>query len=130
MRVKNQSAYLFFQVMFFLSLTFLVSFSPAYGAEVPISVKAILPDNQIAKDAGYYDLKVKQGEKQELSFQLYNQGEKDATVNIEINPAYTGDGGSFVYTEDDTNKDSSLKFPYPVLLHQSRRSVFRQRARL
>ena len=111
MRVKNQSAYLFFQVMFFLSLTFLVSFSPVYGAEVPISVKAILPDNQIAKDAGYYDLKVKPGEKQELSFQLYNQGEKDATVNIEINPAYTGDGGSFVYTEDDTNKDSSLKFP-------------------
>ncbi|GGC97141.1 DUF916 and DUF3324 domain-containing protein [Enterococcus wangshanyuanii] len=111
MRVQNQRTHLKWQVLSFLSLIFLLSFSPVYGAEVPISVKAILPDNQIAKDAGYYDLKVKPGEKQELSFQLYNQGEQDATVNIDINPAYTGDGGSFVYTEDETNKDSSLKFP-------------------
>lgn len=111
MRVHKQPTHLKWQVLSFLSLILLLSFSPAYGEEIPISVKAILPDNQIAKDAGYYDLKVKPGEKQELSFQLYNQGDQDATVNIDINPAYTGDGGSFVYTEDDTNKDSSLKYP-------------------
>ncbi|MBO0473343.1 hypothetical protein IGL98_003305 [Enterococcus sp. DIV0840] len=99
------------QLLFFLSVLIVGPFSTAYGEKIPISVKAILPDNQVTKDAGYYDLKVNPGEKQELSFQLYNQGDKDATVNININPAYTGDGGSFVYTEDETNKDSSLKFP-------------------
>jgi len=99
------------RVFLCLALLILIPFSPAYGEEIPISVKAILPDNQVTKDAGYYDLKVNPGEKQELSFQLYNQGDKDATVNININPAYTGDGGSFVYTEDETNKDSSLKYP-------------------
>ncbi|MEI5990618.1 hypothetical protein A5881_002123 [Enterococcus termitis] len=98
-------------ILLFLCLLIALPFSTAYGEEIPISVKAILPDNQLTKDAGYYDLKVNPGEKQELSFQLYNQGDKDATVNININPAYTGDGGSFVYTEDEANKDSSLKYP-------------------
>lgn len=111
MKVKNQLKNLKWQVLSFFCLILLLSFSPAYGEEIPISVKAILPENQIEKEAGYYDLKVNPGEKQELSFQLYNQGDKDATVNIAINPAYTGDGGSFVYTEDESNKDSSLKYP-------------------
>lgn len=98
-------------ILLFVCVLIAVPFSTVYGEEIPISVKAILPDNQVAKDAGYYDLKVNPGEKQELSFQLYNQGDKDATVNIDINPAYTGDGGSFVYTEDEANKDPSLKYP-------------------
>jgi hypothetical protein len=82
-----------------------------HGEEVPISVKAILPENQIDKNVGYYDLKVSPNEKQELSFQLNNQGDKDTTVNVAINPAYTGDGGSFVYTENESNKDPSMKYP-------------------
>ncbi|ALS02540.1 hypothetical protein ATZ33_14480 [Enterococcus silesiacus] len=99
------------QVFLCVVLLILLPFSTVHGEEIPISVKAILPDNQVTKDAGYYDLKVNPGEKQELSFQLYNQGDKDATVNININPAYTGDGGSFIYTEDEANKDPSLKYP-------------------
>ncbi|MTD41896.1 DUF3324 domain-containing protein [Erwinia sp. CPCC 100877] len=85
--------------------------SEVYGEEVPISVKAILPENQIDKNVGYYDLKVEPNAKQELSFQLNNQGDKDTTVNVEINPAYTGDGGSFIYTDSDSNKDPSMKYP-------------------
>lgn len=98
------------QLFSLLCLIFLVSFSTVQAEEIPISVKAILPDNQVTADAGYYDLKVEPGSKQELSFQLYNQGDKDATVNLAIHPAYTGDGGSFVYTENDTNKDDSMNY--------------------
>lgn len=111
MSVPKQAARWIWRVLLFLSLMILMPFTTVYGEDATISVKAILPDNQIAKEAGYYDLKVNPGDKQELSFQLYNQGEQDATVNIAVNPAYTGDGGSFVYTEDAKNKDSSLKYP-------------------
>lgn len=97
-------------VFSFLCFISLLPFSIVQAEEIPISVKAILPDNQVTADAGYYDLNVEPGAKQELSFQLYNQGETDATVNIDINPAYTGDGGSFVYTENDANKDSSMNY--------------------
>jgi Na+-transporting methylmalonyl-CoA/oxaloacetate decarboxylase gamma subunit len=85
--------------------------SEVHGEEIPISVKAILPENQIDKNVGYYDLKVSPNEKQELSFQLNNQGDKDTTVNVAINPACTGDGGSFIYTDNESNKDPSMKYP-------------------
>ncbi|OJG88586.1 hypothetical protein RV15_GL001771 [Enterococcus silesiacus] len=76
-----------------------------------LSVEAELPENQITKDAGYYDLKVTPGQIQELVLKVYNAGDKETTAKIEINPAYTGDGGTFVYSIDASKKDDSLKLP-------------------
>lgn len=94
------------------SLLILFFFLPmlSMAEEVNVSVKAILPDNQITKDAGYYDLKVTPGEEQVLNFQLFNNGEEDATVNLEINPAYTGDSGAFDYTRGPADRDESMAY--------------------
>lgn len=100
MKVKN--------LVFMMLLLFFTAPTMAIGDELPISVQAILPENQQTKDAGYYDLKVTSGQEQELEFKLYNSSDKEVTVNVEINPAYTGDGGAFVYSQNKSKADDSL----------------------
>lgn len=86
-----------------------------FAEDIPVSVKALLPDNQLVEEAGYYDLLVSPGDRQDLALQLYNQSDKDITVKVEIKPAFTGDGGSFVYTKADSEIDSSLKYPLSTI---------------
>ncbi|WP_207695786.1 hypothetical protein DOK67_0001501 [Enterococcus sp. DIV0212c] len=106
-----------FKKSFFLFclITVLCFLSPvnayAEGEESNLSVKAELPDNQLTKDAGYYDLEVKPGQTQELTLKVYNMGDKETTAKIEINPAYTGASGSFVYALDASKRDESMKLP-------------------
>ncbi|MGG5346544.1 DUF916 and DUF3324 domain-containing protein [Enterococcus sp. AZ192] len=99
----------------FCLITAFCSFIPvntyAEGEESNLSVKAELPDNQVTKDAGYYDLEVKPGQTQELTLKVYNMGDKETTAKIEINPAYTGASGSFVYALDASKRDESMKIP-------------------
>lgn len=90
---------------------FLAQPSLSEASEMSVSVKAILPDNQLVKNAGYYDLLMKPGQSQDLGFEVFNSGEKDVTLNVAIHPAFTGDGGAIDYTRSPKDKDESLKVP-------------------
>ena len=80
-------------------------------SNLAISVNAILPENQHNKDATYYDLRMKPGQKQTLDFELINPSEKDVTVQLELNDATTNDGGAIDYSSrgEDYQRDDSLR---------------------
>lgn len=79
--------------------------------EVPISLNPVLPENQLTKEAGFYDLLMKPGQNQEIALEISNSGDKPVTLNVEINPAMTGDNGVIDYTRTAKDKDDSMKIP-------------------
>ncbi len=108
--VKRVNTRVAFLLMIILGLMTLLPIT-SLAEEMSISVQAVLPENQVTKNAGYYDLRVTPEQEQTLELKLYNRGEKDATVNLVINPAYTSEGGAFIYSQGVSKKDESLKFP-------------------
>lgn len=102
-----------FLIAFLIGVTclFLPMSANGEGEESQLSVKAILPENQLSKDSGYYDLKVTPGQTQELILKVYNMSDKESTAKIEVNPAYTGASGSFNYSMDASERDESMKLP-------------------
>lgn len=110
MQDKHRVNPLHWLIMIIVGVSTLVS-PMVLAEELPVSVKAILPENQIIKNAGYYDLLMKPGEKQKLEFEVHNSGDKEVTLKLAIHSAFTGDGGAFDYTRLSKEKDESLKIP-------------------
>lgn len=89
--------------LFFVNTVFVLA------EDLPVSVKPILPDNQIDKNASYYDLKVKPGQTQDLELTVYNSSDNEVTLNVAVNPAFTSMTGTFIYSLNSKDKDESLK---------------------
>lgn len=73
--------------------------------------KVIFPENQTG-DVGYYDLKMEKGQKQTVEIQLINLGNKEITVDVDLNGARTNTNGVIEYGANKLQKDSSMKFDF------------------
>ena len=104
--MKNKQLFIFMPVL--LLFLFAVAFPCVAHADTavkPISVKAILPENQKAGVSGYYDLLVKSGEKQTIYVQITNPKKKSITVDLVPSNAYTRpEGGIFYNTATNSQK--------------------------
>ncbi|MEG0285930.1 MAG: DUF916 and DUF3324 domain-containing protein [Vagococcus sp.] len=100
------------KVINYLKLVFglMIFFSPiAHAEEVDFTVKPEFPENQVASNSGFYDLKVLPGTEQELNLIVHNKSDQAITTKFEINPAATGENGGFIYTLKDSDRDESMK---------------------
>lgn len=89
---------------------------PTYAATMAFSVKANLPENQIDKQKTYFDLKMKPGEKQEISLTVHNADTKEVKISIVPNVALTNQNGVIDYSQEKSKKDSSLKVPITSII--------------
>lgn len=81
----------------------------------PLSVKAILPDNQFNKEVSYYHLMMEPGAKQDIDVQLFNSSDKEMTALVTLTAATTNDNGLLDYNLPDKKFDKSLLHPFPEI---------------
>lgn len=83
----------------------------AVDETAPLSVKALLPENQRSSDVTYYDVRVTPGQQQTLQLQLLNHTATDQRVHLQLNPAKTDRYGQLTYKEPltPTTRDASLQ---------------------
>lgn len=93
----------------------LVGTVSAHADSTPLSVKAILPDNQFNKKVSYYHLMMEPGAKQEIDLQLFNSSDKETTALVTLTAAMTNDNGLLDYNLSDKKKDKSLLYPFPEI---------------
>lgn len=93
----------------------------AYAEKVNYAVTPIYPANQTDPNLGYYDLKVKPGQKQTVSIAVQNSGSKAAQVDVTPTTATTNDSGLMNYQPSDAKKDSTLKYAFSDLMSGSQR---------
>ena len=67
------------------------------------SVVPELPENQLAKKAGYFDLMVNPGATQDLKLKYTNNTDHAVTVNADVTTATTNGGGEVDYEGDKRN---------------------------
>ena len=74
-------------------------------------VSAELPNNQIDKNASYFDLKMKPSQKQTLKVKVFNNKDKDMNISIYSANASSNSNGIIEYTRQGI-ADKSLKHPF------------------
>lgn len=89
-----------------LFLSFILSGIVAHGDGMPISIRAIQPENQ-QSEVSYFDLRMIPEQKQTIELAVTNASDKEVSVHIQTNPAQTNDNGVIIYSESD--KDNRLK---------------------
>ncbi|MGX7048984.1 DUF916 and DUF3324 domain-containing protein [Pseudolactococcus piscium] len=104
---KHKIYLLLFMVIFFLQLSVRVS-----ASEMKFSVQAVIPENQIDKNQSYFDLKMSPGQIQDLKVNLYNDTDKDVTINIISHAATTNQNGVVEYNTQNNKKDDTLKIAF------------------
>ena len=72
------------------------------------SVVPELPENQLAKKAGYFDLMVNPGATQDLKLKYTNNTDHAVTVNADVTTATTNGGGEVDYEGDQKKLDPTL----------------------
>jgi hypothetical protein len=80
----------------------------AEAAELPMTIKAILPANQKAGVTGYFDLQINSGEKQTIYIQIMNNKSEDIVVNLMPTNAYTQPTGGIFYDVMIDSPETSL----------------------
>lgn len=101
---------------------FLGFFAKNTAAEgINYSVKAIIPENQIDASKSYFDLKMTQGQEQDLSMTLKNTSKESITVNVTPTTATTNQNGVIDYSVRDAKKDSSLVHPFTSLVDKEQK---------
>lgn len=109
--MNKRTIKLMMSIILFLGIVGGVS-QTAFADSTPISVKAILPDNQHDKSVSYYNLLMKAGETQEIELQLFNSSDQDAVAEISLTSATTNDNGLIDYNLPDKAVDKSLLYPF------------------
>lgn len=103
-----------FSLMTAMAIVMLIVLSKPVEAEtgMPISVNAVLPENQFNKQVSYFYLKMEPGDEQEIELKLGNSSNEDQKVEVTLTPAITNDNGIIVYPDDVKKVDSSLVHPF------------------
>lgn len=83
--------------------------------QVPYSVKAILPENQINDDVSYFDIGMDTEEELTLEVIIQNYSAEEITININNNTATTNSNGLITYDGVDAEPHSSMKYPFNEL---------------
>ncbi|WP_207696224.1 hypothetical protein DOK67_0002044 [Enterococcus sp. DIV0212c] len=112
--VKTMIYSLFLITLFFIG-------TPALAADMEYSISANIPENQVDKSQTYFDLRMKPGQKQDLTLNVSNAGDKEITLNIIPNVATTNQNGVIDFSEKDKAIDSSLKYPLTKLLSKEQK---------
>lgn len=66
------------------------------------------PENQHS-NVGYFDLRMNPDQKQTVELEIFNDGEKEVTVELSLNSAKTNSNGVIEYGPSKIKKDASLK---------------------
>ncbi|MGX7013427.1 DUF916 and DUF3324 domain-containing protein [Vagococcus silagei] len=99
-------------VVFLIGLTFQFSVD---AVSIPISVKPIIPENQMSEVTSFYHLKVEPNQKQEIELEIENSSSEDITVDLAINSASTGMSGSLVYLPSKKENHRSAEVTLPEI---------------
>lgn len=97
-----------FSLMLFISL---VGFMPKVEAsELKFSVEPVLPENQRSTGHTYFDLNMKQNQKQTLKVHMRNDTDKEVIVKPSIHAATTNINGVVEYGESNTKVDETIQY--------------------
>jgi hypothetical protein len=80
----------------------------AAAAELPMTVKAILPANQKAGVTGYFDLQVNAGTQQTIYLQITNNKSADIVLTLTPTNAYTQPTGGIFYKDMVESPETSI----------------------
>ncbi|WP_221636273.1 DUF916 and DUF3324 domain-containing protein [Listeria fleischmannii] len=84
--------------------------------DVDYSVQAIIPDNQIDKKQGYFDLKMQPKMKQRLQIKVFNSSNHEITIKQNVTYASTNKSGMIDYSNKPFKEaDKSLEVPLPTI---------------
>lgn len=83
--------------------------------QVPYSVKAVLPENQINDDVSYFDIGMNTEEELNLEVIIQNYSAEEITINITNNTATTNSNGLITYDGVDAEPHSSMNYPFNEL---------------
>lgn len=82
----------------------------ATQSAINYSISSELPQNQISKKIGYYDLKVTPGQKETIKFKINNNDTNNHTYKVSVNRAETDVNGVIDYNDHGTAPDSDLQY--------------------
>lgn len=90
-----------FKWVFALGLLLLMCAPSVAHAEdgVAFSVKAVIPENQRDLNQSYFDLRVEQGQVQEVETMILNRSDEEIIVDVALNDASTNRNGVIVYDD-------------------------------
>ncbi|OJG75994.1 hypothetical protein RV10_GL004487 [Enterococcus pallens] len=91
-----------------ISILFLLFSVPAEATQ-SFSVEAVLPENQVNKEVGYFHLCLAPSEQQTVEIKLYNDTSEEQTYRLAINPATTNRQGAIVYDRSDKASDNAIQ---------------------
>ncbi|RRK10253.1 DUF916 and DUF3324 domain-containing protein [Lactiplantibacillus garii] len=100
----------FWQLVLLVSVVLSGLTVTAQADDLNYTVKADLPTNQINKKVSYFDLKVKPGQKQNLTITIANNDNQQHRYTVSPNLAITNDNGIIDYSQRKAKADASLKF--------------------
>ncbi|MDR2833907.1 MAG: DUF916 and DUF3324 domain-containing protein [Streptococcaceae bacterium] len=98
-----------FLIVMLLTIGGLLGVTSAHASSFNFSVNPILPDNQVDKNVGYFDLLMTPGQKQTVEVAVSNSTDKEVTVEVGIAPATTNINGTVEYSPNDIKPDPTLK---------------------
>lgn len=81
------------------------------ASEGGFTYKAIYPENQ-HNEVGYFDLRMKPGQKQTITVQMSNSSAKEIVMDVRLNSTKTNSNGVLEYGSSSLAKDTSLKYDF------------------
>ncbi|MCJ7968766.1 MAG: DUF916 domain-containing protein [Lactococcus lactis] len=99
-------------LLLFMVICFLQPLVRVSASEMKFSVQAVIPENQIDKSQSYFDLKMSPGQIQDIQVNLYNDTDKDVTIEITPHAATTNQNGVVEYNTQNNKKDDTLKIAF------------------
>ncbi|GAA3262482.1 Cell surface protein [Lactococcus lactis subsp. lactis] len=81
-----------------------------YASSSNFNVSPEIPENQVDKNLGYFNLVMSPESQQTLSFKVNNATSKSITVEMAFAHSTTNGNGLAIYDSSEATKDSSLKY--------------------
>lgn len=88
----------------------LVSGQPTSANQLTFSVTPVLPDNQVDKTDGFFNLKLGAGESEDLTLRYQNNTKRPVTVTTKVAPASTNNNGVVEYGLNKIKADTTRQF--------------------
>ncbi|MEI5993781.1 DUF916 and DUF3324 domain-containing protein [Candidatus Enterococcus mansonii] len=112
--MKQQSKPAFFLLIYIICTLFVIP-QETYANEQPspadigFSYYVRKPENQHS-DAGYFDLRMTPSQKQTVNLEVFNDSDRELTIELALNSAKTNSNGVVEYGPTEIKNDPSLKY--------------------
>lgn len=111
-------------IIIVVSCQFLFGATIALAENMSFAVTPEIPQNQKDRSKTYFDLEMKPDQKQTLDVTLKNNTDKELTVEVNANTAFTNDNGVADYSQfDRTDYDSTLKTPFSTIVKPQQKEI-------